>query len=123
MPNTHTKFQIWVAIWLSHSNNNIDNLKTWNNIKIIIPNSIIFYVESKQIINWNESKKIINQPKIIAFVRTWFRLLAQRVSGLKPKTAQNNKFVENGLENWALVNQIIETIGFDVKERKITEVY
>ena len=27
--------------------------KKRNNIKIIIPNSIIFYVESKQIINWN----------------------------------------------------------------------
>ena len=44
------------SILLSCSDNNIDN----SNIKIITPNSIIFYVESKQ---------IINQPKIIALIK------------------------------------------------------
>ena len=28
--------------------------------------------------------------------------------GLKPKTAQNNKFVESGLGNWARMNQVTE---------------
>ena len=44
------------SILLSCSDNNIDN----SNIKIITPNSIIFYVESKQ---------IINQPKIVALIK------------------------------------------------------
>ena len=44
------------SILLSCSDNNIDN----SNIKIITPNSIIFYVESKQ---------TINQPKIIALIK------------------------------------------------------
>ena len=44
------------SILLSRSDNNIDN----SNIKIITPNSIIFYVESKQ---------TINQPKIIALIK------------------------------------------------------
>ena len=39
-----------------------------------------------------------------------------------PKTTQNNKFVENGLENWAYMNQIIEKIGFDAKKREMTVV-
>jgi len=47
-------------------------------------------------------------PQMAPIVRTWFRLLAQRVYGLKPKIVQNNKFVENELENWVLVNQITE---------------
>ena len=41
-------------------------------------------------------------------VRTWFGLLTQQVYGLRHKIVQNNKFVENGLENWAFVNQITE---------------
>ena len=45
-------------------------------------------------------------PQTTPIVRTWFKLLARRVYGLKPKKTQNNKFVENELENWALVNQI-----------------
>ena len=44
------------SILLSRSDNNIDS----SNIKIITPNSIIFYVESKQ---------IINQPKIAALIK------------------------------------------------------
>ena len=44
------------SILLSCSDNNIDN----SNIKTITPNSIIFYVESKQ---------IINQPKIVALIK------------------------------------------------------
>ena len=39
----------------------------------------------------------------MVIVRTLFELLAQKVYGLRQK-AQNNKFVENGLENWALMN-------------------
>ena len=48
------------SMLLSCSNNNIDNSKYEKNIKIITPNSIIFYVESKQ---------TINQPKIIALIK------------------------------------------------------
>ena len=44
------------SILLSCSDNNIDN----SNIKIITPNSIIFYVKSKQ---------IINQPKIVTLIK------------------------------------------------------
>ena len=44
------------SILLSRSNNNIDN----SNIKIITPNSVILYVESKQ---------IISQPKIVALIK------------------------------------------------------
>ena len=41
----------------------------------------------------------------ICIVRTRFEFLASYVDGLRPKKPKNNEFVENGLENWALVNQ------------------
>ena len=52
-------------------------------------------------------------------VRTWFGLLTQRVYGLRHKIVQNNKFVENGLENWAFVNQITEKLILMLTKRKI----
>ena len=35
-------------------------------------------------------------------------MLVRRMYRLKPKTAQNNKFVENGLGNWSSENQVTE---------------
>jgi len=42
--------------------------------------------------------------------------------GLKPKTAQNNKFVENGLTKLGLREPNNRRTGFDAKKRKTTEV-
>ena len=42
--------------------------------------------------------------------------------GLKPKTAKNNKFVENGLGKLGFREPDNRQIGFDAKKRKITEV-
>ena len=38
-------------------------------------------------------------------VRTRFEFLAQHVNGLRHKKPKNNEFIDNGLENWALVNR------------------
>ena len=37
----------------------------------------------------------------------------------KTQKAQNNEFVESGLENWALVNQTTDRVYFDHKIMKI----
>ena len=47
-------------------------------------------------------------PQTTPIVRTNFWVLAQRVYGLKPKIVQHNKFVKNGLGNWASENQVTE---------------
>ena len=54
----------------------------------------------------------------IIIERTCFILLTQRIYGLKPKTAKNNKFVENELGNWAYVNQITEKQILMLKKKK-----
>ena len=48
---------------------------------------------------------ILDVSLIFLVVRTRFEFPASYVDGLRPKKPKNNEFVENGLENWALVNQ------------------
>ena len=43
---------------------------------------------------------------IIIIVRTNSELVAHYMEWLKPKKPMNNEFIENGLENWAVVDQI-----------------
>jgi len=42
---------------------------------------------------------------LIIYVRTRFDILAQGMNGIRSKKPKNNEFVEDGLENWVLVNQ------------------
>ena len=55
-----------------------------------------------------ELTKTPDFPQTAPIIRTCLMFLAQRMYGLQPKTAKNNKFVENELGNWAYVNQITE---------------
>ena len=49
-------------------------------------------------------------------VRTKFESLAQHTDRLRPNKPKNNKFVENELENWVLMNQINTTVDLDDKK-------
>ena len=57
--------------------------------------------------NYNNNKdiNIRHNQTYLSLVRTRFGYLKQKDRWTQAQKAQNNEFVENGLENWALVDQ------------------
>ena len=51
-------------------------------------------------------------------VKTRFEFPTHYVDGLRPKKPKNNEFVESGLENWVLVNQMNSGKDSDDKRMK-----